>query len=65
MLAGIAENPKNDFIITPLDRYPGGGRGPGYLEITGFRASPEWKILWDFDFLRVGQKEGRNEQANP
>jgi len=31
----------DDLVKSLLDRHPGENRGPEYLEITGFRLSPE------------------------
>jgi hypothetical protein len=31
----------NDPVKSLLERHPGESRGPGHLEITGFRLSPE------------------------
>jgi hypothetical protein len=38
-----------------LNRHPGESRGPEHPEITGFRLSPERRILRNFDFLRIHQ----------
>jgi len=45
----------DDLVKSPLDRHPGGSRGPELLEITGFRLPPEGRKKTFSDFLRDHQ----------
>jgi hypothetical protein len=63
----------DDLVKNLLDRHPGeprimSGAGAGVhpaksgMVITGFRLSPEIRILWNFDFLAAYQSLGEGER---